>query len=419
MALEAPVVGDVTVVLLARGWAICDRPGADPRWPFDTARLQLAYGAWLRRRRRVPRVAPDLEGVAVGEGRLWERPGRVVVAQQQPAGLLVPDADPVPVEQRGRTAMVGVVVRVDQVRHRLVTPFESVYGRILHYRVWRKGEVGLILAARHRSFWTHFVRDRPQSLALEYHCPDELAPRPELASTFLLANQIVTDAKRTLGYTSLTLCLEMIYVALEHLFDMVQVPGGILPWCRSAPFVTSDVVDVITKQLNKAMEYTSKAAAGHALSWYIIGMIGSLAGLLAVLLLTFNINLANLIPAPVSPTDVYTTLIAGGIGATFSVMIRATRGELSVVRDVSTLELMLNGAFRPLIGVISGVFLYLVSLSTLLPLQVPQSPRAMWSLYAVLAFVAGFSERLAQDTIVRTGSQLVQRSPETETTAAE
>ncbi len=62
-------------------------------------------------------LAPDLEGVAVGEGHLWERPGRVVVAQQQPAGLLVPDADHLPVEQRGRTAMVGVVVRVDQVRH--------------------------------------------------------------------------------------------------------------------------------------------------------------------------------------------------------------------------------------------------------------------------------------------------------------
>jgi DNA-binding CsgD family transcriptional regulator len=27
--------------------------GADPGWPFDAARVQLAYGAWLRRRRRI------------------------------------------------------------------------------------------------------------------------------------------------------------------------------------------------------------------------------------------------------------------------------------------------------------------------------------------------------------------------------
>jgi hypothetical protein len=44
-------------------------------------------------------LAPDLQGVTVGEGHLWERPGQVVVAHQQPAGLLVPDADHVPVEQ--------------------------------------------------------------------------------------------------------------------------------------------------------------------------------------------------------------------------------------------------------------------------------------------------------------------------------
>jgi hypothetical protein len=37
--------------------------------------------------------------------------------QQAPPGLLVPDADHVPVEQGGRGAVVGVVVGVDQVGH--------------------------------------------------------------------------------------------------------------------------------------------------------------------------------------------------------------------------------------------------------------------------------------------------------------
>jgi len=50
-----------------------------------------------------------------GEGHLRRRAGRVVVALQQPPGLLVPDADHVPVEQRRRGGVVGVVVGVDQV----------------------------------------------------------------------------------------------------------------------------------------------------------------------------------------------------------------------------------------------------------------------------------------------------------------
>jgi hypothetical protein len=60
-------------------------------------------------------LAPGLEGVAVGEGHVGDRPGRVIVAQQQPPGLLVPDADHVPVEQRGRAGVVGVVMGVHQV----------------------------------------------------------------------------------------------------------------------------------------------------------------------------------------------------------------------------------------------------------------------------------------------------------------
>ena len=75
-------------------------------------------------------LAPDLKGVTVGEGHFWRRAGRVVVAQQQPAGLLVPDADHVRVEQRGRTAVVGVVVRVDQVRNAVGHPVGG--GNLVH-----------------------------------------------------------------------------------------------------------------------------------------------------------------------------------------------------------------------------------------------------------------------------------------------
>ena len=61
-------------------------------------------------------LTSNLQGVAVLEGHVR---GRLVVPQQQPAGLLMPDADHVPLEQRGRAGVVVVVMRVDQVRHRV------------------------------------------------------------------------------------------------------------------------------------------------------------------------------------------------------------------------------------------------------------------------------------------------------------
>ena len=64
---------------------------------------------------QVDALAADLEGAAVLERFFVRWPGRVVVAQQEAPGLLVPDAGDVLVEQRGRAGVVGVVVRVDEV----------------------------------------------------------------------------------------------------------------------------------------------------------------------------------------------------------------------------------------------------------------------------------------------------------------
>ena len=61
-------------------------------------------------------LSPDLERVSIGEGHIRHRPGRVVVPDKKPAGLLVPDPDDILEQERGR-AVVGVVMGVDQVRH--------------------------------------------------------------------------------------------------------------------------------------------------------------------------------------------------------------------------------------------------------------------------------------------------------------
>ena len=67
---------------------------------------------------QVDALAADLQAALVLERLLRRRPGRVVVAQQEAARLLVADADDVLVVEEGRrSAVVGVVVRVDEVGH--------------------------------------------------------------------------------------------------------------------------------------------------------------------------------------------------------------------------------------------------------------------------------------------------------------
>jgi hypothetical protein len=60
-------------------------------------------------------VAADHERAPVRERLVVRGASRVVVAEQELARLLVPDAGDVPGKQRRRADVVGVVVRVDQV----------------------------------------------------------------------------------------------------------------------------------------------------------------------------------------------------------------------------------------------------------------------------------------------------------------
>ena len=76
----------------------------------------MLSGEWLEPCQASSMRSPPISRrAAVLEGLLGRGPGRVVVAQQELARLLVPDAGDVLVEQRGRAGVVGVVVGVDEV----------------------------------------------------------------------------------------------------------------------------------------------------------------------------------------------------------------------------------------------------------------------------------------------------------------
>ena len=65
---------------------------------------------------------------------------------------------------------------------------------------------------------------------------------------------------------------------------------------------------------------------------------------------------------------------------------------------------VLAGALRPIVGAIFGAVLHVLVTGGLLPLAMPDTAGGQGELnmfFAGLAFLAGFSERWAQDTIVQ------------------
>jgi hypothetical protein len=275
--------------------------------------------------------------------------------------------------------------------------FERRYGRMDHVFFGHNNGAAVALVVK---------RTPPSTVepVLFSRRPAELAA--QVAELLFNADQIAIDARRRLQGPKLEFCLEMVYSALEYLIRLVDIaPGAKLPDIRKG-------AAAVQRQLNAARDYSERTVARSAVLNYLFGMgaavvLVSLAGLVTVRF----IDEITSWPVPTDPVLVTSCLVAGVLGAILSVMIRITKGDLAPVGDVSRLQTVLTGAFRPLIGLISGVLIYFIVSSSLIPLQIPSSRGAAWNFFVTIAFVAGFSERLIQDAIVRTEGSVTGASP--------
>jgi hypothetical protein len=89
----------------------------------------------------------------------------------------------------------------------------------------------------------------------------------------------------------------------------------------------------------------------------------------------------------------YASVVAGAVGAIVSVLMRMSRtgdDRFTLDHELGSSGVMHLGAFRPIIGAISGVVVALLIKTTLIPID-PTVQQT--ELYAVAAFLAGFSER--------------------------
>ena len=150
-------------------------------------------------------------------------------------------------------------------------------------------------------------------------------------------------------------------------------------------------------ELARLARFASDAELRSALKRYVLGLP---IGLTAVILLGRLASLTPMFQRNIADIDLVRALSAGAIGATVSVMIRITRGQKFDVDSTQGLAMtMLAGAFRPVVGAVLGAALYVLLLAGLLPVEVPQESAGYF--FAAVGFLGGFSERWAQDTIVR------------------
>ena len=162
-----------------------------------------------------------------------------------------------------------------------------------------------------------------------------------------------------------------------------------------------NALKVVEEDATQTEELCDRAVQRVALMSYFFGMLIGVAfftilGSAIGLLLAHSVHIHGF-----NLTIFLTTFVAGAVGAIVSVMSRMSSGNVVLDYETARSFLRVVGAFRPLIGAIFGVALYFGLASGLIPAKLPSpiSPEFFF-FYAFIAFLAGFSERWAQDMLV-------------------
>jgi hypothetical protein len=191
---------------------------------------------------------------------------------------------------------------------------------------------------------------------------------------------------KTLIYTVVTKLLSVV--------DEVAETKG-----RPAP----GILELHAREVKYASDYYRRAAERHANFDYFLGMLIGSALCLTVITIIW-ILLQFEIESTIGRTLI-SCLIAGAIGAVVSVMSRMTFGDLSLDCEAGRRLLTMLGGFRPFIGMIFGAAMWALSASGVL--AIGPSGEGRLPFFFLIAFLAGFSERWAQDMLGRSADEIV------------
>jgi len=217
---------------------------------------------------------------------------------------------------------------------------------------------------------TDWATKNAPDVATELHRCDELAVR---------ANAVLTGVRQRI-------CLELIVSCATHLLSLVDRRAGHEDEAQAAAALERERIAI-----DKVEAYYCQAANGQAQLVYFGGIATVFLVIAGIAAVWLSISWA----APVA------ALAAGAAGAVVSVMQRINSGKFELEYDVGGPYAFFLGGLRPLIG---GAFAMAITFAFdggLLHLPVGKGEGTDHRRLAllVLAFLAGFSERWAQDTL--------------------
>jgi hypothetical protein len=256
--------------------------------------------------------------------------------------------------------------------------FQERHGQIVHAYWCSNIESAVVLTERKR-----FGR----SPVFAFHRESDWATKnaPDVASELHRCDALAVRAKAVLTGVRQRICLELVVSCAANLLSLVDSRTHPGDEAKSAALERDHA------EISKVEAYYCDAANGQAQLIYFGGIATvtvALGGIAAVWL-------SNSWAAPIA------ALVAGALGAVVSVIQRINSGKFELEYDVGGPYTFFLGGLRPLIG---GVFAMAITFAFSggllhVPVDSHESTDHRRLALLVLGFLAGFSERWAQDTL--------------------
>lgn len=222
----------------------------------------------------------------------------------------------------------------------------------------------------------------------------------ELVDLLRRCQQVAYTAWHRLTRFDRRQCQNMIFSVIEEALRQLDSP--------SKPKADRSVRPLV-KRLNEAEDFMLRCAARRAQAKYLKGMLGGtvvtglVIGALALVLAEGG-DLTRL------AGQLLLVATAGAVGAVVSVLWRMTSGSFrmnlpTLSHEMKGTDLRLVAGLRPVIGLVFALATITLVRGAVIPVD-QESGETQTALFAGIGFLAGFSERLAQDMFVRSGQGL-------------
>ena len=279
--------------------------------------------------------------------------------------------------------------------------FEAEHGAIVdEYWCWHVPSAVALTELARPALVSWFLRPK-----IRFHRASDWVTRdhPDVAEQVHRCDELAIRATHVLSGLRRRICLQLVVNSAAHLLSFVDA--------RAAHDDSKDVLEQEKGMLDATRAYYCEAANGQAQIVYFEAMavVAATLGTLALLG-----SLWVQVPGLTADQYFYGCIAAGALGAVVSVVQRINSGTFDLTYDVGRPYLAFLGGLRPLLGAAFGLVFYFAVTSGLLDIfKLPSAGPQRFFAFFVIAFLAGFSERWAQDTLTSLGQGSGKADPAT------